>query len=66
MAVEANMCAIAVETLDNRTRREAFCVYIRLVSILAAASSACSCFTVGMFRPGVMDTFPNKAEIYSK
>jgi hypothetical protein len=54
---------VEVEALANRSRREAYCIYSELISTLAAASSACSCFTVGVFRFGVMDTFPNKAKI---
>jgi hypothetical protein len=34
----------------------------RLVLALTAASSACNCFRVGIFKSGVVNTFPNKAK----
>lgn len=66
VAVEACVGAVALEVRDNRSRREAFCCYSWLISALAAASSVCNCFTVGMFMSGVVDTFLNTTKIYRK
>lgn len=66
IVAEVYVGAVTVEAWAKHSRKEVFCYCSRLISALAAVSSACNCFTIGMFRSDVMDNFSNKAKIYRK